>query len=502
MTKGTVGVTFKLIDQASKTFENIALKGRKTQEEIEKIGRVSQTANKHMKNLASGTQKAMDRIKSTAIKTTAVIGGLSVGLMKCAEASAELQAMTSTFNQVFGSLSKDAQKGLDGIAKKTGIVSNRLKTYYTQIGAFAKSTGLTDAEALDVAQRGTLVSADLSAFWDRDISEMSEAVQSYLKGNFSNDARLGFSSTEATRNAMAQSLYKKNYKDLTEQEKQLTLLAQIEKASRDTGAYGQAQREADSYLNQLGNMKQSWIDIQATIGEAFLPTLVESFKEISEYLQENKDTIRDVANSIGSKITPAVKWIVENLDKVVQMGKVVGALWIGGKAFGMLTPLVEGATRLIPQLQSVYKWLKEIAVLNSMSGGLGTGTKQVAKSVGKGATAGASGTALAGAGATAGGLGAVASVPLAMFGAGFGGVKAIGKMYGWDVDYSNKGFDDYAQAQSRGARRLKTHKDTSTTNSTSVSITVQGNLIGNKSFMEQTGRYVAQKIQMAMANSK
>lgn len=499
--KGTVGVTFKLIDKASKTFENIALKGRKTQEEIERIGKVSQTANNRMKDFATGTKNAMDKLSSLTVKTTGVMVGLGAGILKCSEVAAEMQATTSQFQQVFGDTSKRAEAGLDRIASKTGIVSNRLKGYYTQLAAFAKSTGLTDTQALDVAERATLAAADLAAFWDKDISEMTERVQAYLKGNFENDAALGFSSTEATRNAMANRLYGKNYINLTEQEKQLALLAQIEEANKKTGALGQAQREADSYLNQLGNMKQSWIDIQAQIGEAFLPVVVESFKEISQYLQDNKDEIKQVAQTVADKITPKIKWVIENLDKVAQIGKVAAGLWIGGKVFGILTPIIQGASVLVPKLMSVHKWLKEITIMNNTIRGLGPGT---AKLTGAG-NAGRAGLSLAGAG-TAGGLAMGAAAPLAMFGAGFGGVKALGKLYGWDVDYSNKkdmGYNDYAGAMSRGQRRqLATKKDKVSDGNTAVYITVQGNMIGNKKYMEETGSYIMNKVKTAMANAK
>lgn len=502
--KGTVGVTFQLIDKASATFEKISLKGRKTQEEIEKIGTTSQKANKMVKNFANNTKSAMDKISSLAAKASIVTAGLGAGILKCAEATAEMEATASQFQQVFGNMSKSAETGLQKISEKTGIVSNRLKGYYTQLGAFAKSTGLTDEQAIDVANRATLAAADLAAFWDKDIAEMTESVQSYLKGNFENDSALGFSSTEATRNAVANRLYGKNYIDLTEQEKQLTLLAQIEEASEKTGAMGQAQREADSYLNQLGNMKQSWLDIQAVIGEAFLPTAVESFKKISDYMQDNKDDIKKIADSVADRVLPAIDWIINNLDKVAAIGKVLGGIWIGGKIFGLLTPIIQGATILIPKLMSVFQWLQKIAFLNG-SGGLGPGTSKLAKA-GK---AGKSGLGLAGLGSTIGGFAAGAAFPLAVFGAGFGGVKAIGKIYGWDVDYSNSDDDiDYAGLQSRGKRKktakksLSTKKDAVKETNPSVNITVQGNMIGNQQYAEEMGNYIFSKVRFAWQNMK
>ena len=66
---------------------------------------------------------------------------------------------------------------------------------------------------------------------------MTESLQSFLKGNFENDAALGLSCTETTRNTAANALYGKSFKDLSEAEKQLTLLQMVEDANKASGAY-------------------------------------------------------------------------------------------------------------------------------------------------------------------------------------------------------------------------------------------------------------------------
>lgn len=162
---------------------------------------------------------------------------------------ADAEALKSQFSQVFGDLEQDASDKLDKIADETGVTVNRMKGSFTQIAAFAKTTGMEQADALDIADRSMKAVADSAAFYDRSIEDVTNSLQSFLKGNFENDAALGLSCTETTRNTAANALYGKSFKDLSEAEKQLTLLQMVEDANKASGAIGQAARESDTWTN-------------------------------------------------------------------------------------------------------------------------------------------------------------------------------------------------------------------------------------------------------------
>lgn len=83
-------------------------------------------------------------------------------------------------------------------------------------------------------------------------------MKSFLKGNYENDSALGLSCTETTRNAAANALYGKSFNELSESQKQLTLLQMVEDANKASGALGQAARESDTWTNQTGNLKQAF----------------------------------------------------------------------------------------------------------------------------------------------------------------------------------------------------------------------------------------------------
>ncbi|MFW7187957.1 hypothetical protein [Lysinibacillus sp. BNK-21] len=219
------------------------------------------------------------------------------------EAAAGFQAMDAQFEQVFSDAQQHASEGLNKIAKDTGMLPERLKGSFTQIAAFAKTTGADTADALSLTERATLAAADSAAFYDRSIEEVIENMQSFLKGNFENDAALGISATETTRNAKANELYGKSFTKLSESQKQLTLMAMVEDGNKLSGAMGQASREADAYENQLGNLKQSWTNLKGKIGGPLLQPFVDGMASTSQWI-ENLDT-----DKLVSKIDRVVSFV-------------------------------------------------------------------------------------------------------------------------------------------------------------------------------------------------
>lgn len=249
----------------------------------------------------TGVENSIKGIKNMA---TTLLGSLGVffsiqGLSSLAQAAADAEALNSQFEQVFGEMEVNASEKLDAIAEDTGIMVNRMKGSYTQIAGFAKTTGLSQEESLEIAERAMIAVADSAAFYDRSIESAADSLQSFLKGNYANDAALGLSATETTRNAAANELYGKSFKDLSEAQKQLTLLKMVEDANRLSGALGQATRESDTWGNQLGNLKQNLKDLQANVGKTFLKPAVNVLKFLSFLVKKVSDGISNLTKENG-----------------------------------------------------------------------------------------------------------------------------------------------------------------------------------------------------------
>lgn len=233
---------------------------------------------------------SFDRIGSAAKKLAATIAaafavGKIIEFGKAAiQAAADFEAMEAQFSQVFGDMESVASKSLSQIAKQAGITEERMKSSYTKIAAFAKTTGMDAAGSIDLANRAMVAVADSAAFYDRSLEDVTESLQSFLKGNYENDAALGLSATEFTRNAAANKLYGKSFIELSEAQKQLTLLQMVEDANRLSGALGQAAREADTWTNQTGNLNQALANLKANLGKFILPVAIQAVKMVTNVI--------------------------------------------------------------------------------------------------------------------------------------------------------------------------------------------------------------------------
>ena len=164
------------------------------------------------------------------------------------ESAAKVNAANSQMAQTFGKLETKARSVMQNISKESGIMETRLQGVGTSIYAFAKASGMDSASAMTLMQDALQATADSAAYYDRSLEETAESLKSFLKGNYANDAALGISCTETTRNAAANKLYGKSFKDLSEAQKQLTLLQMVKDANKLSGAMGQAAREAEKAL--------------------------------------------------------------------------------------------------------------------------------------------------------------------------------------------------------------------------------------------------------------
>lgn len=165
----------------------------------------------------------MNGLIGLASKLAAALGA-AFSVKQVIESAAEVKAAEAQFEQTFGSIRSYAESAINGVAKSSGILQTRLKGVGTSIYAFAKTTGMDSASALDLMNDALQVTADSAAYYDRSLEDTAESLKSFLKGNFENDAALGLSCTETTRNAAANKLYGKSYIELSEAQKQLTLL--------------------------------------------------------------------------------------------------------------------------------------------------------------------------------------------------------------------------------------------------------------------------------------
>lgn len=258
------------------------------------LNAVQEQANSVSNNMKSSLKKL----------GSAIVAAFSVAAIKqfgqqCIESAAQVNAANSQFEQTFGSMESQAKSAIQSVAKESGILETRLQGVGTSIYAFAKTTGMDSANALNMMQEALQVTADSAAYYDRSLEDTAESLKSFLKGNFENDAALGLSCTETTRNAAANKLYGKSFVELSESQKQLTLLEMVKDANKLSGALGQASRESDGWENVTGNLKESWNQLLAVIGKPILQVATNIVQKLSSAITKLTEYAKGAINALS-----------------------------------------------------------------------------------------------------------------------------------------------------------------------------------------------------------
>lgn len=310
----------------------------------------------------SGVDSSINKITSSfetvknnigsVIKTASKIGAVvtTVGTALTAvgvDTAAEVRAEASAFEQTFGDMQDTATKAIGRVADESGILQTRLNALGSKIYAFARSSGGDATESMNLMERALKAAADSAAYYDTSVEQATETLQSFLKGNFANDAALGLSATETTRNAAAMELFGQKYNELSEIQKQETLLKMVEDSQKLSGALGQASREADGWENVLGNLKESWRQLKAAFGEPILDSVTSMLQSATAAVQDFTAKVdwEKVANVITTGFDSAVdacKTLMDTLNQIIPVIGVAAGAFASLKAGMAIQHLVQG----------------------------------------------------------------------------------------------------------------------------------------------------------------
>ena len=328
----------------------------------------AETAKKEIDSVSTQTKKLGESLSDVGNKISDFGGKLTTRLSVpltalgtlSVKSAADVKAANSQFEQTFGELQDSASDAIGRVAEDAGILETRLQGVGTSIYAFAKSSGADSAEAMALMEEALQATADAAAYYDRSLDETSESLMSFLKGNFANDAALGVSCTETTRNAKAMELFGQKYNDLSEIQKQQTLLKMVTDAQKLSGAMGQASRESDGFENVMGNLKESARLLAAEFGEVLLPTVIDLVQKLTGLLQSfnNMDegtkklilTIGGIAIAVGPVVTVIGK-VTSGIGTIIKVGgSLIGGI---GKMGTAITGLLGTGAKLLTGIVSI-----------------------------------------------------------------------------------------------------------------------------------------------------
>lgn len=264
--------------------------------------------------------------------------------------AAAVKAEASQFSQTFGDFSDDATAAIDRVANESGILDTRLNNLGTQIYAFARASGGSAEESMVLMEKALQATADSAAYYDRSLEDTAESLQSFLKGNYENDAALGLSATETTRNAAAMELFGQKFNDLTEIQKQQTLLQMVLDAQKLSGAMGQAAREADGWENVQGNLNEAWRQFQANVGTPFLESLVPLVQNITAAFQDWQNSVD--WGAFSDSVSSVLNFLVDNGNLIVSIITGIAAGFVAWNVASMIMTVITAIKGFVTALQA------------------------------------------------------------------------------------------------------------------------------------------------------
>ena len=289
------------------------------------IGLNNKEANKGIDETTGKAQGASTKIAGFFQKAAVAIGAafavqklVNFGKMTV-EAAASAQAIKAQFEQVFGENRTQATDAVNAMAEQFGMLPNRIMPSFTALTSKFKGLGMTTEEAMAQATTATNIAADAAAFYDKSMEESQSALNSFVNGSYEAGESIGLFANETQLAGWAAQNLGVDWNTLDEAGKQVARLEFAKAMQEAAGATGQASRESDSYENQLGNMKQAWLDFAALVGAPILGVVIDGLQMATEWLQTAGDKVQEFQtwfSNLKTEVSDSVAW--ETLKTVMQ----------------------------------------------------------------------------------------------------------------------------------------------------------------------------------------
>lgn len=352
-------------------------------------------------NSASGVMQSAFKKIGAAVVTYLAVDKIKAFGQAIVQASAEVSAEQSAFEQIMGDYASQAQEKLNSVADATGVMASRLTPYMTSITAKFKGLGYDIDDATSLAQRGLTLASDAAAFWDKSLDDSMGALNSFINGSYEGGEAIGLfaNDTQLASYAVKQGIVSeaKEWSNLDEARKQATRLQYAEDMYKLSGATGQAAKEADQYANVQANLTEKWRQFKAQLGEPVLQNIVipamdklsdvvdfasQKFKEAQPFIESFGNKIsaaKDVASELGAYASETFSPVIEGIGDAFERGKemiqpfidVLGEYFGSGEAAtditnllkdaidlaaGVATGLVDGVNSIAQGFMDMYTW--------------------------------------------------------------------------------------------------------------------------------------------------
>jgi hypothetical protein len=226
--------------------------------------------------------KAANAGKALTLSITAPFATLSFLSIKAASDAVETQ---NKFNQVFGSISDDANAFASSLAKDLRRSEGALQDNLSALQSFSIGMGFGQREAFELSKKLQGLIFDFASFNNVSDDESFQRFLSGLSGSGEVFDRFGINIKQSALELELQALGLANSAaKASEMQKVLGRVSIIEKALGRQGAIGDAQRTMLEFASAIKSTRAVIADLLADFGKELLPTakkVLNSFNEIA-----------------------------------------------------------------------------------------------------------------------------------------------------------------------------------------------------------------------------
>jgi hypothetical protein len=262
-----------------------------------------------------GAQSSLSKLAGRATKVSQTIGrvigalGITLGFRAVIDGARDSIAAASDLEQQFGALDsvfKDIAPEMKTFSKdmnRIGLSSAEAARQSVLLGSMIKGAGFSLKDTGKQTKSLVTLAGDLAATFGGPTSDAVRAISALLRNEYDPIERYGVSIKKSDINARlaAEGLDKLTGEARKQAEVQAGLALLFEKTA---DAQGQAARESDTYAAKMGQLRAKMTDLQAEIGNALLPILIdlgEWFLDVIPDIQNFFEELTDPTSDMGKK---------------------------------------------------------------------------------------------------------------------------------------------------------------------------------------------------------
>jgi hypothetical protein len=316
----TIGIVLALQDKCSPQLKKIA----------DKIG----VTEKQMKNARRTMQKGVQTMNSgfkevgsvVGIASAAVVSGMGV----CVHAASELNETVNKIDVSFGKNANSVKAWAKTSIKQMGLAQQSALDNAALYGDMATGMGMSQKEAAKVSTSLTQLGADLASFKNISNEQAKIALASVFTGETESLKELGIVMTETNlqqyglrigmlkaieTNHKTHKMKMEQVKDLTQTEQIMLRYKYVMEMTKN--AQGDFVRTGGGFANQSRIFGEQIKEISTTLGEYILPQINKSLIQINSTIISNMPLIKASIIPIFTIFASGIQLVIQHLGVAI-----------------------------------------------------------------------------------------------------------------------------------------------------------------------------------------